>query len=338
MINEKPIFGITRRQFEETLPDEDLREVKWLSYSSAKEIHRCRRRFFWHKKLGLTKPFSVDAMKYGAAIHYALPHAQRGDIAMAMAAFQEAWAGGIEDSKRNTSRAKALLMDFMRSHSPAIYKLIPPPGTFESSDPVSDDEVPFAIDLGFDIPIVGRVDALADWPNRGLWAVEYKTSSSLGTTFLESFEFEPQALTYALALVTQGIEVEGVIIEGLGVMKSSTKSLTAPIRVSNHELSSVVDWYGEAIKKLQDCERDNYWPKDLSGCTAYTSFGCPWYSCEYRYLCKAGKDWPEMVGLYETEEPNPFVVSPRNSDNSSTGEPSQENHTPVSETKPAENI
>jgi len=60
-------------------------------------------------------------------------------------------------------------------------------------DSVSDMEVPFALDIGLAVPLVGRVDCLGlHRDTREPWGIEWKTTSELSTRFLEGFTFNPQ--------------------------------------------------------------------------------------------------------------------------------------------------
>ena len=252
-------------------------------------------------------------MKFGEAMHSGFCHCYDNNIDRAMEAFDTIWLPfGMEDPKRNRSRAMAMYQDFQRTmaHDRAIYKIISPIGV-DIEDKVSKDEVAFAIDLGMSVPFVGRIDALGE--HRGTkewWGVEYKTSSELSDRFLSGFGLSPQILSYTLALSTYtNNTVRGTIIVGLQVAKVKVNTCVNPIYVEPQALEDIAEWIRYQDRKIKVCEKAGKWPKELAACNPYSMFGQPGYTCEYQILCKQDNDdWTRLMEMFDVAPERPFVI------------------------------
>ncbi len=255
---------------------DEYRPRKHISPSSFCKLARCPRLFYYQYGLGLNKVGRDDtALKYGSAIHYALPECYpsgRG-IDAALEAFSGVWQDYDSklDPKRNTARARLMLSDFLYKHRAenSNYTLVPPPLGADPLEKISDNEVAFALDMGLSIPVVGRVDALGrDNLSGKLWAVEYKTSVRLGAQFLGGFRLSPQILTYTMALrILTDEQVDGCVMEGLLSAKTKTETLSHPIWVTEHSSEEIISWYKYWWTKLGEFENTECFPKNLNMCT-----------------------------------------------------------------------
>jgi hypothetical protein len=233
-----------------------------------------------------------------------------------MDAFLSIWQDrdSLGDDKRNSRRAKLMLMNFMATHEGhrSIYTLIkPPPTNLQIEDPTSDNEIAFAIDVGLDIPVVGRIDGAAnhrDIPDE-LWGVEYKTGSEMSTRFLTSFDADPQVGIYTLALSSlYNKRARGVIIEGLLVAKTTVNSMSYPVFVNDTFLEDTIQWIQWQYAQLKSFEERKHFPKNRAACTPYPGFGSPGYMCDYADLCSV-PDWTRLSGQYEISEEKVFVLA-----------------------------
>lgn len=291
-----------------------------LSISSLMNFSRCPRRFFYQSGCRLQKGEEHAALKYGSGIHAALPHLLSGDektrmnraIAAFRKIFDEEYDNSIADKKRNLSRAKAMLYDFWSSHSHtnSLYSLESPPKTgVKMEDGTSDWEIPFAIDIGIGVPLVGRIDALVRHRDtKALWALEWKTSSELSDRFLNSFENSPQACCYTLALKLYTNEhIEGTMVEGLRVSHVNAENMIRPISIPDFKINNFVKWARFQGAMLLKMEQMQDFHQDYSGCTPYAMFGMPGYVCDYRDLCNVG-DWTTLKGFYAVSADRPFIL------------------------------
>lgn len=282
-----------------------------LSPTSATCFSRCPRRWMY-RRMGLESPGLKSAMLFGEAFHHGASLAAEGRLNEAIAAFDKIWKDEAEDDKRTRSAGHTILKDFCATHSgkDALYKLFPPPIGVQVPERVSEWEVPFAIDIGIPVPIVGRIDGVGKHrDDGGTWAIEYKTTSQLGAMFLSNFGFDPQIVTYALALsMNIPQSVEGTIVDGILVAKTKVESLRIPIYVSSFMIATCIQWYKDIWNRISACVAAEDFPLNISACSPYPGFGMPGFVCEYQPMCLAGGLWEGMLGLYVHKEPREFEI------------------------------
>lgn len=301
--------------------DKFYKKRSHLSISSLLSFARCPRKYFYSSGCRLQ---SLDgphpALMFGSAMHNALPELLQGEEATkmdrAIAKFRAIFTEEIDtlsnDSKRNISRAKAMLYDFYCSHSASgsLYQLVPPPAArLKIEDEVSDWEVPFALDIGLSVPLVGRIDALVRHRDtKRLWGLEWKTSSELSTRFIQSFQNSPQVIAYTLALrIFTSEPVEGIMVEGIRVSPKNCETMLMPISVPDFKVDAFIKWARYNGNMLLECERLGEFPQFLSGCNPYSMFGSPGYDCDFAALCSV-PDWTQLKGLYAVGDDRPFVL------------------------------
>ena len=298
---------------EDTISSPLYQKKEHLSASSLVDFGRCPRRFFYRDGCRLRRPGGIPALLFGEAMHRGMPHAQRGELDLAVAAFENLWNEDLADRKRNSGRAESIYRSFIENRKGSIYRIETPPVT-DCGERISPDEVPFAIDIGIEVPLVGRIDAIGRHRDTNeLWGIEYKTTSELSTRFFAGFTFNPQVTIYTLALKSLSQEpFQGVIIEGLQVAITMCKSLAFPVRVEHQALEDTVRWCHDCWKKIKECESSGIWTKNLSGCCPYAAFGMPGYLCDYVPLCMSN-DWESLLGLFEVGEPKEFNIGKKES-------------------------
>ena len=188
---------------------------------------------------------------YGGAMHKAVPVAlQSEDIDTSVKAFRSVWDEIEEqalerdlkpDKARNVSAARRSLSHYIHTHKDgkSIFKLIPPPeGAIPVDEHTSEFEVPWAIDIGLPVPLVGRCDGFCVHRDTGEhWVWELKTTSRLVAGFFEAHEMAVQNMTMALAASTMTeLNIQGVIVEGMLVSASKVDNMTQPIEVLPHQI------------------------------------------------------------------------------------------------------
>lgn len=280
---------------------------KWISPSAACNFARCKRLYFYRNGCLLKSKMPAPALSFGSCIHKGLPYAFKGDIPKAMKAFCTDWKGELQDDKRNVMRAQAMFENFHSCHQvgKSIYTPLPAPtNRLKVEEHKSEYEVPFAVDIGLDVPLVGIVDCLAQHNDtKKTWAVEFKTTSQLGKCFLQAFNLSPQVLTYALAMKALiGEEVEGVFLEGLLVAKVSCNTMIIPIYIKPHYLEEILTWLRAIYNGIKKCEKEENFPKDFSGCNSYAMFGLPGFTCPFEPLCSTTSDWTSLKDIYDIGE------------------------------------
>jgi hypothetical protein len=278
------------------------------SVSALCTFARCPRRYFYGQGCRLCRMEVGLALDFGGAIHLGLPWCHEGDVDGAVEVFESRWEHRLGDEKRSSERARAMFADFAFSHSGSrgLYDIVDPVEVGWKPTRISgrvhgDNELEFELDLGLGggRPLVGLIDALGRHRDTGrLWLVEYKTSSELSSRFIASFNLAPQTLVYTMAARRLGLDVEGVIYEGLLVHKTRCETLALPVSVPAWLDKVGEEWVRETFFRLRDSEVREEWPQDISGCGPYPQFGQCGYQCEFEPLCMV-EDWPSLRTMYE---------------------------------------
>lgn len=288
------------------------RKREYLSISTLLDFARCPRRYFY-KKCGLEQNEEPLAPIYGNAMHKAVPIAlMQEDLAAAMMGFKQVWSiineVNGQGSKWNLNCAERSLSHFIHTHkgSKSLYKLMPPPvGGFTRDEKVSDYEVSWAIDIGLAVPLTGRMDGFCTHRDTGeTWIWEFKTTKNLNDQFFDQFRMNSQVLTYALVGRTFfGKDVKGVMIEGMKTDPKKIDNMTYPVIVKHHHLEEILkllQYWGMQLLEMEILYESigaKAFLKDYSGCTPYSNFHMPGYTCEFVELCDQ-PDWTSLTDMF----------------------------------------
>jgi hypothetical protein len=312
----------------------------WLSISALCEFARCPRKFFYRFGCDLTPAGGEHiALKFGEAIHAGVgillgqltnQQANQASLDKAYAKFMTVWEDRDKhlDEKRNSITARFILLNFMNTHQPgmSLYEILEPPkSTLKVQESVSDYEVPFAIDIGLPVPLVGRIDGLARHRDtKKLVVLEFKTCSQMSDLLFSGFRINPQNLGYALAVRSYGDELPGYY--GLGSLDEvfddfihvpkplKTKptvysSQLIPVHIQDHLLEAFLEWARYHGSRLLEMEQNRSFPRFPSGCHPYAMFGSLGYPCDYMNLCSV-PDWTVMKDFYAVAPHNPYKLAP----------------------------
>lgn len=294
------------------------RPRQYLSYSTLMSFIRCPRKYFY-EKTGISSKDEPAALTYGSAMHKAVPAILLGEgLDAAVAKFSSVWNPELDDSKHNLACAIRSLAHFESQRKPGrrLYDLVPPPPRPEGltvGEEVADSEVIILVDVGLSVPMYFRVDALCRHTHTGeLYGWELKTMGRMTSSMFDGLEFNPQLLSYVLALSTAtDTTVRGMMFEAL--LKDSKKQdcIAQPVPVPQHQLEHVAKWlryYGNLLlqceawhvenKEQIDVESANGFPKNFAGCTAYPMFYQPGSACEFQRLCRV-QDWTSLLGDFD---------------------------------------
>ena len=306
---------------QEQINDSDsngYKPVKYIRTSSLSTFACCPRKFFYAYGLRLRTIGEHIALKFGEAIHAGAARAHEGDITGAMIEFKEVFGENDlkGDQKRNSFVALGIFKDFAQRHQPGVslYNRIERPKGSVDIKGISTDEVVFAIDLGFDVPFVGRIDLFARHRDTGeLWVVDYKTTTlGLGDWFFKAFEQCPQAIGYSLAgSIISNERVKGMMIEGLLVAKTKAEGFVFPVEIKDDEIRDWLSSVGEIRNQMLEFEERNHWPKNRYGCHPYACHGSGGFQCKYFDLCSVD-DWRSLEGLFVVDDEDPYEMVVRN--------------------------
>lgn len=305
-----------------------------LSITSLCKFASCPRKYFYYAH-GLVTDGSKGPFLFGEAMHLAFPIILKGGtLDEAYAAFKTVWNDPLlEDKKRNDETAIKILANFMQNHGTnpftnqpkGLYKIEQPPSnTLEIDDRVSDWEVPFAIDIGLPVPLVGRIDGLCRHRDTGeLWGLEFKTTSgdpygNLSDNFVRAFDKNPQTVGYTMVLRTMtGEPVRGCILDAILVSARKQDSMQYPVYVSDQECEQFLNWarfYGTMMldreKQFLENNDAEAFPQFFTGCHPYSQFGTGGFTCDYKIMCDQ-EDYRSMLGAFEVSKKQPFVIKPK---------------------------
>jgi hypothetical protein len=304
---------------------------RYLSVSTLVDFARCKRRYFYGKS-GLRSPGTAVPPEYGKAMHAGVPVAlDTEDVDEAYAAFINVWESveseltgeeAMDAMKKGKTRECALrsLKHFVHTHSgnKSIYNLIEAPaGALPLAEKESRFEVPWAIDIGLRVPLVGRFDGLCRHRDtNGLWVFEFKTTSRLNAQFFDAHEMYTQNLTYNLVGQTIVDEpIEGVLLEGMLTNAKKVDNQCQFIPTAEWHLDDVLHWLketGQALLDAEDlvakhgCTPEAAFCKNFCGCTPYTHYYVPAWRCDYADLCRL-PNWRSMTDLYKTVPDHDFL-------------------------------
>ncbi len=290
----------------------------YIDASTLCAFTRCPARFYFSRILGLhSREESTIAVDFGTCIHLALPLCySESTLPLAFEAFENAWKAfshGESDPKRNTPRAIQMLTNFYncRKGSRCPYeivsfsKVVPPNCTL-----VSENEIPFLIDIGGPLPLAGRIDLAVRWKADGkTYPCDYKTASEVSARYFENFWNAPQTLSYMVAIAhLTGTIPPGMIIEAIRVSPKNDEVSMFPVHVWPHLLERFISWANETAESILKCCEKKEFLQNPVGCSPYASFGSPGFTCAYKALCDA-PDWTAISPCYEKRDPyHPFEI------------------------------
>ena len=157
-------------------------------------------------------------------------------------------------------------------------------------------EFSFAEPLSINHPVTGdpilytgRADMIAEFCG-GIYAVDEKTTSSLGASWGKQWEMRSQFTGYQWAANKTGLNVQGTLVRGVSILKTKYDHLQHVTYRSPYEVDRWLDQVHRDIKRAIGMWKDGYWDFSLDhACAEYG--GCSMVS-----VCKSAtpEDWLPM--------------------------------------------
>ena len=292
-------------------------QIDYIDASSLCGVSRCPAKYMFSRLMGLNHPDrQMIALDFGTDMHIAIPYCYKGSNCAdeALMAFNEQWEPRCYDgdTKRNSERAYAMLSNFAENHSPDIcaYKIVNFDIKIPTEEDLGDNEIPFLIDIGGDLPYAGRLDASVEWRATGdLWALDYKNSSEVSNRYFNNFHNSPQNIGCTMALQhLTGKKVQGMIIEALRVSPKNAENQLVPFYVQEHQIESYIRFVNEQSALIKTYNEMKIWPKRNTGCAPYSTFGSPGYQCDFKDICDC-PNWQDGARFFKREKPwHPFEM------------------------------
>lgn len=303
-------------------------DITWQDASRLSCFGRCECRYMFKCLMGLKQPrcdmsmielpsfvSGYIALDYGTVMHAVLPYMYNADITKPFEVFKELWAKypyGESDPKRNTSVTQSRIIDFVGKHTEKTrtYTIEKFDFTSPATELISDNEIPFLIDIGAEHLLAGRIDnAVRLHATKSLWAYDFKTSSEISDRYYGNFWNAPQPITYTIALSQiTGQPIDGLIIEAMRISKTNIETQYRQIDVSAINIRQFIQEVKLDCARINAANETGIWRQRNALCSSYSSFGSPGFTCEYKIICDAD-DWQDAARFYERKKPfNPLEL------------------------------
>jgi hypothetical protein len=173
-----------------------------------------------------------------------------------------------------------------------------------------------AVDFSFAIPLplhhpdsgeplvyAGRFDAVVDFAG-GIYAMDEKTTSSLGSTWAKQWDLRGQFTGYAWALREHGLSPAGMIVSGVSILKTKYEQQRAIIPQPDWKVNA---WLSDTLGEISDAiERHRAGtPPRKNWSEACNSYG----ACPYKQLCNVEDPQVWIDTYYECRPWNPLKVT-----------------------------
>ncbi len=284
-------------------------DIKFMDGSRLSTIGRCEAKFLFSNLYGFRYPDApMIPLDYGTVMHRVHPYMFSGNTTKAIETFNDLWKlydYGEEDQKRNTALTIARIMNFVQNHTPenCPYDIV----HFPFSTPtklISENEVPFLIDIGAIYPFCGRIDMIVYHKLlKSTFAYDFKTSAEISPRYFEGFWHSNQAVGYTIATEQlSGKKVEGIIYEAMRISKSNFENQIGFVYVSETNKRTFIEEAKLTCARVEAANESKVWRQCTSLCSSYSAFGFPSRVCEYKLLCDS-PDWRTAARFYERKKP-----------------------------------
>lgn len=142
---------------------------------------------------------------------------------------------------------------------------------------------------GEPILYTGRCDMIAEFAG-GIYAVDEKTTSSLGASWSKQWEMRSQFTGYQWAANRAGLNVQGTLVRGVSILKTKYDTQQA---ITYRSPAEVARWYGQVhrdLARMIEAWKSGVWDFNLDhSCAEYGG-------CSMTQICKANNpdEWLPM--------------------------------------------
>jgi hypothetical protein len=148
----------------------------------------------------------------------------------------------------------------------------------------------------------GRFDAVVEYAG-GVYAMDEKTTSSLGATWSRQWDLRSQFVGYSWALREHGLNCQGTIVAGVSILKTSYGQQRAVVPQPEWKVNR---WLEDTIADIEDAKQ-RYIRKEKprrnwsESCNSYGS-------CPFKQLCIVEDAEPWLDTYFELNTWNPLHV------------------------------
>lgn len=160
-------------------------------------------------------------------------------------------------------------------------------------------------DTGAPILFCGRCDALVKFAG-GVYALDDKTTSSLGPSWSQQWDLRGQFTAYAWALRELGISARGTMIRGISILKTKNETQQAVVSQPDWKIDR---WYEQTLAKIRSMVDDyqrGVFRYDLSeSCNHYGG-------CTFRRVCLTPNPDEWLSTYFQYNEWSPLHLAEEN--------------------------
>ena len=147
----------------------------------------------------------------------------------------------------------------------------------------------FRSDLTPSIVLHGQIDCLLQNVETGEIVVcDHKTSSSLGSDFLNRIKPNLQFSIYAWAARQLGFPVSRVMVNGIQVAKTKVDLLRVFTDRKDSDFEEMWETIMESVELYRGSQKRGIWPINSSSCSS-------WGGCQYRDICSLDAPFRETA-------------------------------------------
>lgn len=147
----------------------------------------------------------------------------------------------------------------------------------------------------------GRMDQIVTYNNAGTFIEDDKTTSQLGASWPRQWDLRGQFSGYAWGCREAGIQVQGVLVRGLSILKTKYDKAES---LTYRPAWQIDRWYEQMLRDVRRfvlAWEEGYYDYNLDhACTEYG--GCP-----FRQVCLVEDPTNWLANFYEQREWNPIT-------------------------------
>ncbi|NIS77786.1 MAG: hypothetical protein GTO00_09270 [Deltaproteobacteria bacterium] len=148
----------------------------------------------------------------------------------------------------------------------------------------------------------GRYDMLGIF-NNAYWGVDEKTTKALGASWAKRWDLRSQFIGYAWASAQVGMPIEGIIVRGVGILKTDITFLEVPVQIPKWKIDRWLEVMLQTVRNMITAwERREWFANFDEACTAYGG-------CTFNTLCNSKHPAP-WLNDYELRRWDPLAKDP----------------------------
>ena len=260
--------------------------VWYINSSSVEIIQTCKRKAKYALVDNLRKEDESDALTFGSAIHEALAafyNSQRDyDYICKIFENRAKPLAHLVDDKRSIENGKKILKKYFE-----VYKDDPWTIFYDKDGPFV--ERSFELKLNDGIVVHGTIDCILKNIETGeLVICDHKTTSTIGSDFINRANPNTQFTIYAWAANQLGIPVDRVMVNGIQVAKTKcdlARIFTARTKDHFEEMENIII---DSVHQMNINISSKRWPMNSGACSN-------WGGCQYLEICQSVNAYKQVM-------------------------------------------